>query len=109
MELSICSLHDGHETAGAFMCLTSFYHRLWGPSVFETSSEDINQILELPLHAGNIPGQEELTQDSLPLGMALKEGPANWVLTCGRREFCEECAESPQNKFFPYLLVGAIK
>eukprot|EP00913_Durusdinium_trenchii_P032815 g30720.t1 len=31
----------------------------------KSTDPDINQILELPLHAGNIPGQEELTQDSL--------------------------------------------
>ena len=37
----------------------------WAPAR-RAPAEDINQILELPLHAGNIPGQEELTQDTLP-------------------------------------------
>jgi hypothetical protein len=30
--------------------------------------QDINQILELPLQAAGVPGQEELTQENLCLG-----------------------------------------
>ena len=47
-------------------------------------TEDINQILELPLHAAGVPGQEELTQDNLRLGWswvwdgATKKG-WNWL------------------------------
>ena len=61
-------------------CSCWFSIVLWVSEGHHRRCQDINQILELPLHAAGVPGQEELTQDNLSGAPRAAATPGTFVV-----------------------------